>query len=61
MQSHVRKFILGGLLVAVLSMTTPAMAAARSGSMPGDLMSRLKSFITHILDVVDIKTTLPPG
>lgn len=60
MRSHVRKFILGVSLVAVLSMSPPAMAAAR-GSAPSDLMSRLRIFIAHILDVVDIKTSLPPG
>jgi len=59
MRSHVRKFILGVSLVAVLSMTTPAMAAARGGTTPGDWMSRLKSFIAHILD--EDKATLPPG
>ena len=61
MRSHVQKFILGVSLVAVLSMSTPAMAAARGGSAPSDLMSRLRSFIAHILDVDQNKYLLPPG
>jgi hypothetical protein len=59
MRSHVRKYILGVSLVVVLSMTTPAMAAARAGSAPGDFISRLRNVIAHILD--DIRGSMPPG
>jgi len=61
MRSLVRKYILGVSLVAVLSMMTPAMAAVRGHSVPGDWMSRLRSFIGHILDTTPGEWTLPPG
>jgi len=69
MRNLVRKSVLGVLLVAVLSMTVPAMAVSRDGKAPRDLLSRVKQIIAHILDeIVPIdppppqnKGTLPPG
>jgi hypothetical protein len=61
MRSHVRKFILGVSLVAVLSMTTPAMATARDGGARHNWKSRLRSFVAHILDVAQGDWSLPPG
>ena len=52
MRNHVRRFVLCLSLAAVLSLTAPAMAAARDrGALP-DLFSRIKSVIAHILDVL---------
>lgn len=69
MRNHVRKSVLGVLLVAVLSMTVPAMAAPRDVKAPHDLFSRIKHVIARVLDVVvptdppppGCKNTLPPG
>ena len=69
MRNHVRKSVLGVLLVAVLSMTAPAMAAPRDVRTPRDLFTCIKQFIVHILDDVappdppppGSKMTLPPG
>jgi branched-subunit amino acid permease len=69
MRNHVRKSVLGVLLVAVLLTTVPAMAVSRAGNAPHDLFSRIRQIIAHILDVVDPteppppdnKGTFPPG
>jgi len=61
MRIHVRKYILGGFLVAVLSMTAPAMAAPRNGGTPSDFLTRLKNAIVHLFDVDANKMSLPPG
>jgi hypothetical protein len=61
MQNHVRKSILGLTLVAALSMTIPAMAAARNGDSSRSIFTRIRTFIAHILDVDESKLTLPPG
>lgn len=69
MRNHVRKSVLGVLLVAVLSTTVPAMAVSRDGKAPHDLFSRIKQIIAHVLEFVDPieppppdnKMTLPPG
>lgn len=69
MRNHVRKSVLGVLLVAVLSMTVPAMAAPRDGKAPHDLFSRIRQIIAHVLDDIvpkdppapGDKATLPPG
>jgi hypothetical protein len=69
MRNHVRKSVVFVLLVAVMSMTVPAMAAPRDAKAPQDLFSRIRQVIVHILDVVipidppppENKITLPPG
>jgi hypothetical protein len=69
MQNQVRKSVLGIFLVAVLSMTVPAMAAPRDGKTLHDLFSRIRQIIAHVLDDVvptdppppQNKGTLPPG
>ncbi len=68
MRNHVRKSVLGVLLVAVLSMTVPVMAAPRDAKAPRNLFSRIKQVIVHILDDVapdppppGFKITTPPG
>jgi hypothetical protein len=61
MQSQVKKFVFAVSVAGMLSMTAPAMAAPRDrGTDPG-FFARAKSFIAHILDVVDNKLTFPPG
>lgn len=61
MQSQVKKFVFAVSVAGMLSMTAPAMAAPRtSGPDPG-FFARVKSFITHILDVVENKISLPPA
>jgi hypothetical protein len=60
MRNHVRKYVLAVSLVAVLSTTVPAMAAARNGD-SRDLFSRIRNVIIHVLDVVTDKLTFPPG
>jgi hypothetical protein len=37
------------------------MAVARDGRTPSDLLTRLKNVIIYVLDVVEIKGSLPPG
>jgi hypothetical protein len=61
MRNHVRKSVLGVLLVAVLSMTVPAMAVSRAGKVPHDLFSRIRQFIAHVLDTVVPPDPPPPG
>ena len=61
MRNHVRKFILGVSLVAVLAMTAPAMAAARDSNAANDIVSRFRHLIVRILEIVEVKTSLPPG
>ena len=61
MQSQVKKFVFAVSVAGMLSMTAPAVAAPRpSGPDPG-FFARIKSVIAHILDVVEVKTSLPPG
>jgi len=61
MQSQVKKFVFAVSVAGMLSITAPAMAAPRtSGSDPG-LFARIKNVIVHILDIVEVKTSLPPG
>jgi len=69
MQNHVRKSVVCVLLVAVMSMTVPAMALSREGRAPRDLFTRIRQIIAHILDDIvppdppppGDKWTLPPG
>ncbi|HEV7426439.1 MAG TPA: hypothetical protein VGQ46_08725 [Thermoanaerobaculia bacterium] len=42
-------------------MTAPVMAAPRDPGVDPGFFARAKSFITHILDVVESKLTFPPG
>jgi hypothetical protein len=61
MQSQVKKFVFAVSVAGMLSMTAPAMAAPRDhGTDPG-FFAKAKGFITHILDVLDNKLSLPPG
>jgi hypothetical protein len=61
MQSQVKKFVFVVSVAGMLSMTAPAMAAPRTpGADPG-FFARVKSMIVHILDIVEVKTSLPPG
>ncbi len=61
MRKSVRKFVLGVCLAAMLSMTASAMGETRDASAPSRVISRIKSVIAHILDVVDIRVSTPPG
>ncbi|HEV7570034.1 MAG TPA: hypothetical protein VGQ21_00920 [Thermoanaerobaculia bacterium] len=61
MQSQVKKFVFAVSVAGMLSMTVPAMAAPRTGGADPGLFSRLKSVIAHILDIVEIKGSVPPG
>jgi len=61
MRKHIRKSILGLTLVAALSMTVPAMAAARNNESARSIFSRIRSFIAHVLDIDENKLSLPPG
>jgi|GEM_PF-864589 hypothetical protein len=69
MRNHVRKSVVCVLLVAVMSMTVPAMALSREGRAPRDLFTRIRQIIAHILDDIvppdppppGDKWTLPPG
>jgi hypothetical protein len=61
MQNQVRKFVFAVSLVGALSMAAPAMAASRGDNAPHDFFSRIKSVIAHILDIVEVKGTIPPG
>jgi len=45
----------------MLSMTAPAMAAPRTGGADPGFFARVKSVIAHILDIVEIKGSVPPG
>jgi hypothetical protein len=61
MQSQVKKFVFVVSVAGMLSMTAPAMAAPRTpGADPG-FFARVKNMIVHILDIVEVKTSLPPG
>ena len=61
MQNQVRKFVLVVSVAGMLSMTAPAMAAARNGGTVPDVFTRIKNVIAHILDIVEIKGSVPPG
>jgi hypothetical protein len=61
MQSQVKKFVFALSVAGMLSMTAPAMAAPRDPGVDPGFFGRAKSFITHILDVVESKLTFPPG
>jgi hypothetical protein len=61
MQSQVKKFVFAVSVTGMLSMTVPAMAAPRTGRADPGFLERAKSFIAHILDVVDNKLTFPPA
>jgi hypothetical protein len=63
MRKQVRKCVLGISLVAVLSMTVPTMAAARDDGVGAfrEAFSRIRFVVARILDIVEIKATLPPG
>jgi hypothetical protein len=61
MQSQVKKFVFAVSVAGMLSMTAPAMAAPRTGGPDPGFFARVKSVIAHILDIVEVKTSLPPG
>lgn len=61
MQSQVKKFVFAVSVAGMLSMTAPAMAAPRAGDPDPGFFARIKSVIAHILDIVEVKTSLPPG
>jgi hypothetical protein len=61
MQSQVKKFVLVVSVAGMLSMTAPAMAAPRTGGAVPEFFARIKNMIVHILDIVEVKTSLPPG
>ena len=61
MQSQVKKFVLAVSVAGMLSMTAPAVAAPRtSGPDPG-FLARVKSVIAHILDIVEVRGSVPPA
>jgi hypothetical protein len=45
----------------MLSITAPAVAKPRDGGADPGLFARIKNMIVHILDIVEVKTSLPPG
>jgi hypothetical protein len=61
MQSKVKKFVFAVSVAGMLSMTAPAMAAPRTGGAGPGFFARVKSVIVHILDIVEIKGSVPPG
>jgi hypothetical protein len=61
MQSQVKKFVFAVSVAGMLSMTVPAMAAPRTGGADPGFFTRVRNMIVHILDVVEVKTSLPPG
>jgi hypothetical protein len=61
MQSQVKKFVFAVSVAGMLSMTAPAMAAPRAGGADPGFFARVKSVIAHILDIVEIKGSVPPG
>lgn len=61
MRNQVRKYVFVISAVGMLSMTAPAMAAARDGNTPRDFFARIRNVIAHILDVVEVKGSVPPG
>ena len=61
MQSQVKKFVFAVSVAGMLSMTAPAMAKPHDGGADPGFFARFKSLIAHILDIVEVKTSLPPG
>jgi hypothetical protein len=61
MQSQVKKFVFAVSVAGMLSMTAPAVAKPRDGGADPGLFARIKNMIVHILDIVEVKTSLPPG
>ncbi len=61
MRNQVRRYVLGLTLVVSIAASVPVMAVARDGRTPSDLLTRLKNMIIYVLDVVEIKGSLPPG
>jgi hypothetical protein len=61
MQSQVKKFVFAVSVAGMLSMTAPAMAKPRDSSADPGFFARVKNMIVHILDLVEVKTSLPPG
>lgn len=61
MQSQVKKLVFAVSVAGMLSMTVPAMAAPRNGGGNPGFFARVKSVIAHILDIVEIKGSVPPG
>jgi hypothetical protein len=61
MQSQVKKFVFAVSVAGMLSMTVPAMAAPRTGGADPGFLARVRSVIAHILDIVEIKGSVPPG
>lgn len=61
MQSQVKKFVFAVSVAGMLSMTVPAMAKPRDGGADPGFFARFKGVIAHILDIVEIKGSVPPG
>jgi hypothetical protein len=61
MRSQFRKYVPGVFLVALLSITVPAIAAT-ADSNPGDsTFSQIISAIVNFLEVAELKGGAPPG
>jgi hypothetical protein len=61
MKSQVKTFVFAVSVAGMLSMTAPAMAAPRTGGSDPGFFARVKSVIAHLLDVVEIRGSVPPG
>ena len=61
MQSQVKKFVFAVSVAGMLSMTVPAMAAPRTNGPEPGFFARVKSVIAHILDIVEVRGSVPPA
>jgi hypothetical protein len=61
MQSQVKKFVFAVSVAGMLSMTVPAMAKPRDAGADPGFFARFKAVIAHILDVVEVRGSVPPA
>jgi hypothetical protein len=61
MRSQFRKYFLGVSLALVMSMAVPVMAETISGDGSDGILTRIINGVMQVLDVVEIKISLPPG
>jgi hypothetical protein len=61
MQSQVKKFVFAVSVAGMLSMTAPAMAVPRTGGPDPGFFARVKNVIAHILDIVEVRGSVPPA